>query len=99
MARPPFWSPTMLRSWVIAIGAIAFLCGLVALLAGIRPGFVMAFWGATAVFSIVYERFRYKPVETSAPGPGWTKTAERFVDEETGQQRSEEHTSELQSPM
>ena len=76
----------MLRNWVITLGAIAFLCGALALLAGIRPGLVVAVWAAVAVLSVIYERFRYKPVETSAPGPGWTKTAERFVDEETGQQ-------------
>jgi len=76
----------MLRSWVIGIGLIAFVCGVLALLAGIRPGFVIAFWGATAVLSIVYERFRYKPIEAATPGPGWTKTTERFIDEETGQQ-------------
>jgi hypothetical protein len=43
------------------------------------------FWGAVIVLSIVYERFRYKPVETATPGPGWTKTPERFIDDETGQ--------------
>ncbi|HTK80559.1 MAG TPA: hypothetical protein VL286_08980 [Rhizomicrobium sp.] len=75
----------MLRSWTIAVGAVAFLLGIIALLAGIRPGFVIAFWGAVAVLSVVYERFRYKALETAAPEPGWTKTAERFIDEETGQ--------------
>lgn len=76
----------MLRSWVIVVGAIAFTCGVIALLTGIRPGLVLAFWGAIAVLSIVYERFRYKPLEAAAPGPGWMKTAERFIDEETGEQ-------------
>ena len=75
----------MLRNWVIAVGSAALACGFVALLAGIPPGFVVAFWGAVVVLSIVYERFRYKPLEAASPGPGWTKTSERFIDDETGQ--------------
>ncbi len=75
----------MLRNSVIAVGVAAMVCGLVALLVGIPPGFVFAFWGAVLVLSIVYEQFRYKPVETGAPGPGWTKTTERFIDDETGE--------------
>jgi hypothetical protein len=75
----------MLRSSVIAVGVAAMVCGLIALLAGIPPGLVFAFWGAVLVLSIVYEQFRYKPVETGAPGPGWTKTTERFIDDDTGE--------------
>ena len=74
----------MLRSSVLLIGAVALVCGLAALFARVPPGFVFVFWGAVIVLSIVYERFRYKPVETAAPGPGWTKTPERFIDNETG---------------
>ena len=75
----------MLRSWTINIAAVAFLCGIAALFAHIPPGFVLVFWGAVIVLSIVYERYRYKPVETVSPGPGWTRTTERFIDEETGE--------------
>jgi len=32
----------------------------------------------------VYERYRYKPLATASPGPGWQRTAERFVDPDTG---------------
>ena len=75
----------MLRSWTIAIGLIALMCGIAALFAHTPPGFVFIFWGAVIVLSIVYERFRYKAVEADAPGPGWTKTTERFIDDETGE--------------
>lgn len=85
MARPLSWSLTMLRKFVIGIGALAAVCGIVALLAGVTPGFVFLFWGTVVVLSIVYERVRYKPLEGAAPGPGWTRTAERFIDDETGQ--------------
>lgn len=75
----------MLRSWVILIGTVVFVCGVVALFGHTPPGFVIAFWGAAIVISILYERFTYKPLEPRAPGPGWTATAERFLDEETGE--------------
>jgi hypothetical protein len=75
----------MLRKWVLLVAAVALACGLAALFARVPPGFVFVFWGAVIVLSIVYERYRYKPVETAAPGPGWTKTPERFIDDETGE--------------
>ena len=75
----------MLRSSVLLIGAVAVVCGLAALFAHTPPGFVFVFWGAVIVLSIVYERVRYKPLEGVAPGPGWTKTPERFIDDETGE--------------
>jgi hypothetical protein len=75
----------MLRNGVLLIGAAALVCGLAALFAHTPPGFVFIFWGAVIVLSIAYERFRYKPLEGAAPGPGWTKTPERFIDDETGE--------------
>ena len=75
----------MLRSATVAIGAVALVCGVAALFAHTPPGWVFIFWGAVIVISIVYERFRYKPVESVSPGPGWTRTPERFIDDETGE--------------
>jgi membrane protein implicated in regulation of membrane protease activity len=75
----------MLRSSLVGVGVVALICGVVALLARIPPAFIFLFWGAVVVLSIVYERFRYKPLESAAPGPGWTKTEERFIDDETGE--------------
>lgn len=76
----------MLRAAVIAAGAVALLCGLVALATGaFSPAAVFAIWGAILVLATVFERVRYKPIERSRPGPGWQRTTERFVDEETGQ--------------
>jgi membrane protein implicated in regulation of membrane protease activity len=75
----------MLRSSVLLLGAAAIVCGVVAMFAGCPPGWVFAFWGALVVLSLVYEKVRYKPLESAAPGPGWTKTAERFIDDETGE--------------
>jgi membrane protein implicated in regulation of membrane protease activity len=75
----------VLRSWTIGIAAIVLVCGAAALLAGAPPAWVFVFWSAVIVLSIVYERFRYKPVEEAPPGGGWHKTAERFVDDESGE--------------
>ncbi len=76
----------MLRSFVIAVGAICLLGGLIALAARLcPPAFVFVFWGAIILLGTIYERFRYKPIESGTPGAGWTKTSERFIDDETGE--------------
>lgn len=75
----------MLRSTVLIAAAIALACGVAAMFAHTPPGWVFALWGALIVLSLVYEKVRYKPLETGAPGPGWTKTGERFIDDTTGE--------------
>ena len=76
----------MMRSAVIGIGALCFVGGLIALATGLcPPALVFMFWGAIIVLGTVYERVRYKPIESAAPGAGWTRTDERFIDDETGQ--------------
>lgn len=75
----------MLRSWTIGIAAIVLVCGAAALLGGVPPGWVFVFWGAVVVLSIVYERFRYKPVEQTPPAGSWRRTTERFLDDESGE--------------
>jgi hypothetical protein len=76
----------MLRVVLIAIGAVSLLCGLAALATGASsPAVVFGVWGAVLVLSLLVERFRYKPLAVSRPGPGWQRTTERFVDDETGQ--------------
>jgi cell division protein FtsW (lipid II flippase) len=75
----------MLRSFVIAFGVVCFMIGAVVLfVGGAPPSVVFLVWGAVLVGGIVFERFHYKPLENRLPGMGWTRTAERFVDEETG---------------
>lgn len=74
-----------LRSVVMAIGAICLAIGAVALFThGASPGAVFLFWGVALVGGILFERFRYKRLEKRAPGAGWSRTTERFVDEDTG---------------
>lgn len=75
----------MLRKWVLAIGLIILgIGGVVLIMGGFPPAIVFIFWGAVIVGSILLERFRYKPLEGRRPGPGWERTTERFVDDETG---------------
>jgi hypothetical protein len=80
----------MLRGIVIGFGAVCILGGSIALLA---PGAAADAGGAglgalilglVLVLGTVLERVRYKPLAHGAPGPGWERTAERFVNEETG---------------
>ena len=74
----------MLRSLVIAAGALFIVAGLVALLGGF-PGGVMALVGGAALLvGTLYERVLYKPATKAKPGPNWTRTDERFYDDQTG---------------
>jgi len=75
----------MLRKWVLGVGlAVLGICTIVLITTGFPPMFVFLFWGVVLVLGIVFERFRYKPIEQSKPGPGWERTTERFVDEDSG---------------
>jgi uncharacterized membrane protein HdeD (DUF308 family) len=73
------------HSLTLAIGAVAFLCGLLTLaLTSFPAAFVFLFWGAIIIAGTVFERYRYKPIEAAAPTGNWQRTTERFVDDETG---------------
>jgi hypothetical protein len=74
----------MLRKVVLALALILLAVGVVAVATGAVGAWVCIIWGGIVAAGIVYERFRYKPLHSGAPGPGWVKTNERFVDDETG---------------
>ncbi len=75
----------MLRNWLIGIGVAAIAIGIATIATtGFPPSIVFLCWGAMLVLGIVFERFRYKPLEAQAPGAGWERTTERFIDDETG---------------
>jgi uncharacterized membrane protein HdeD (DUF308 family) len=72
----------MLHSFTIALGVVALLGGIVALVfGGFPPGFIFLFWGIVIIIGTVFERVRYKPIETAMPGGNWVRTPERFLDE------------------
>lgn len=71
--------------------AVLILAGLVALGGGLGlflldfpSGFIFGLWGVIFAFGILFERSRYKNLESRAPGAGWNRTDERFIDDETG---------------
>jgi uncharacterized membrane protein HdeD (DUF308 family) len=74
-----------MRKGLITIGALAVIVGVMALVSGIvSTSFVFVSWGCVLIAAIVFERVRYKRLESKSPGPGWERTTERFVDDETG---------------
>lgn len=74
-----------MHNFTIAIGVIAFMCGLLALtLTNFPPSYMFMFWGAVIIAGTVFERFRYKSLEKKAPAGNWQRTTERFIDDETG---------------
>lgn len=74
----------MLRNAITALGAFLFAGGLVAWIGGADGGVACMIFGAVLVLGILFERAIYKPNAKAAPGPGWIKTSERFVDDQTG---------------
>ncbi len=74
----------MLRTFVIALGVLCLAGGAIAVLAGAGGGWGAMALGAILILGTVYERVHYKPLAATRPGPGWERTSERFVDEQTG---------------
>ncbi len=74
----------MLRLFVIAIGAVSLLAGLILLAMGNGAGWGPAVVGALFLGGTLFEKALYKPIESGNPGPGWERTTERFYDEERG---------------
>jgi hypothetical protein len=64
----------------LVVGAAAFAsagCGLGVTLRLALPGLLL-------IGAALFERWRYKRLTGSRPGPGWVATDERFVDPESG---------------
>lgn len=75
----------VLRAALFVIG-LGLLAGAAALaLAGCGPGALwFAFLGLVLLVAALVERWRYKRLAASRPGPEWVATGERFVDPESG---------------
>lgn len=74
----------MLRSAALLLMAV--------LLAGALAGAAMgwhtlpfAIAPAILLLGLLFERYIYKPIRREPPGPGWERTAEKFVDPRSGQ--------------
>jgi uncharacterized membrane protein HdeD (DUF308 family) len=74
-----------MRQILIVLGAIAAVAGIVCLVLGVfSPALIFGFWGVFLVIGTVFERVIYKKTLALSPGPGWQRTTERFVDDQTG---------------
>ena len=75
-----------MRAAILTVGILMLLAGFLLLAA---DEMVLALWllvgGGLITVGTVLERVIYKPLLRGSPGPGWVKTAERFVDPDTGQ--------------
>ena len=76
----------MLRGIVLAVGILMLLAGVASAGLGM-PG--LPLWllivGGTITAGTLLERVIYKPLQRERPGAGWVKTAERFIDPDSGQ--------------
>ena len=77
----------MLRQILIGIAGLAILGGAVCL-AAVADSAPLALWmiaaGLILLIGTLYEKVIYKPLEPAAPGAGWERTGERFIDDKTG---------------
>jgi hypothetical protein len=76
---------SMVRIVGVSVGLAIMAMGLWALFAGVLPpALVFTLEGAVIIAGVLFERVVYKHVEAARPGAGWTRTAERFIDDATG---------------
>lgn len=72
---------------LLLLGGAVFLliAGAACLVFGaIGPAIWLFGVGGVVIAGTLFERVLYKPLRTKSPGPGWTRTKERFIDPETG---------------
>lgn len=73
----------MLRTFLLVVGVVMLVLGLVPGLAGHPAVVPMIVLGAVLVLAVLVERWRYRPPTSAASGE-WVKTDERFIDPESG---------------
>ena len=74
-----------LRTGLILVGGAGLIVGILALsLFDFPPAVVFGGWGVLILIGILCDRSRYKSLATNAPGAGWERKDERFIDDETG---------------
>jgi len=76
----------MLRAVALLLAAALIVAGLIALILGaFSPAITFGALGGMLAIGTLYERVFYKKTLSQAPGAGWQRTPERFVDPATGQ--------------
>ncbi len=78
--------PRVLRAALLVVGVILLVSAAAFAHAGCGLGVSLrlALPGLLLMAAILFERWRYKHVAGSRPGPEWVATDERFVDPESG---------------
>ncbi|MFO1157828.1 MAG: hypothetical protein U1E60_03220 [Reyranellaceae bacterium] len=75
----------MLRLLLLAGAVFMVIVAAICLIFGpVAPAIWLFGIGGVIAIGTLFERTFYKPVRTESPGPGWTRTKERFVDPATG---------------
>jgi len=80
MTRAVLRAAVLIAGFVMLAGAVVLAgvgCGLGIFLRLALPGLVL-------IGAVLFERWRYKRLAATRPGPGWVATDERFVDPESG---------------
>ncbi len=74
-----------MRPIVIGLGIAALLGGAAAMAFGaVPPAIVGAIWGVLLIVGTAFERVIYKRLLPARPGPGWQRTTECFIDDQSG---------------
>jgi hypothetical protein len=75
----------ILRPALLAVGGGLVAVGVLLSLGGCPTGLALeaAIPGLIIAGGVLFERWRYRPLDGDRPGPDWIATGERFVDPET----------------
>jgi len=73
------------RAAILTVGVLMVLAGLFLLDDNIGVSLWLFGVGGAFIVGTLLERIVYKPLLREKPGAGWVKTAERFIDPDTGQ--------------
>ncbi|MBL6617844.1 MAG: hypothetical protein ISP49_06030 [Reyranella sp.] len=74
----------MLRGIVLGVGILMLLAGVIMVGLELWPALWLLIVGGVITAGTLLERVIYKPLRSERPGAGWVKTAERFIDPDTG---------------
>jgi hypothetical protein len=74
----------VLRNVVLGVGVLMLVAGIIIAGASLPGALWLLIVGGVITAGTLLERVIYKPLLRGSPGPGWIKTAERFIDPDTG---------------
>jgi hypothetical protein len=75
----------VLRTVVLGVGVLMLAAGIIVAGLSLSGALWLLIVGGVITAGTLLERAIYKPLLREKPGAGWVKTAERFIDPDTGQ--------------